>query len=941
MLCGGNLWGCFVGKSSWHKPKFQKENHSAMMRIYIHKDSPSRMVAYFTNALSKDDYFFGEGKTVSGYWHGKLVDEFDLDARVTKKDFSDFAHNINPKTGERLSLRETENRRNAIEYMFSAPKSVSVVMALTGDKEILNAHRRAVRQSMAEIEKNMHTQIRVDGVNTYQKTGNLLYARFDHFTSRPIKEVNSDLAQYSADPQLHSHCIVPNVTSYNGQLRACEGSVVHQVAGYYEAVYHEHLSKSLQEIGYDIVRTKNRYEIKGVSRRVIDKYSNRTIEIEKLAKKLRLTDPKKLGELGAKNRNNKSKLKKNAPLKRIWLSRLTPKELHAIQTAKGKVRPSSNKVTASKAIDRALEHCLERNSAVPVKKLLAHAMTLGYGKLSPKEIAKDLKSRNNILYAKDGYLNYLTTKEMVHAENSMLEFAARGKNTLCPIHPEYQIQRGFLNQQQRHAIDKILKSKDRVTILSGAAGVGKSTLLVEIKEAAEQKGKRVIAIASSSGASRGVLREKGFKNADTIAMFLKNRDLQKQAKGQIIIVDEASLVGVRTMNNIFDTARKLKASVILSGDINQHSSPEHGDALRLLQQKANLKIARVDENLRQRYNPAYKKAIDLMAHGNICQGFAQLDKMDAIIEVEDTDQRHEKIAEDFVRSLEQRRSALVISPTHAEGKLITTAIREKMKACERIETKEQSFIVQKNLALTEAQKKDHAMYEPEMIVQFHQNVKGGFKAGQKYEVLASEKGKVTIVQKGKEKRLLPMTAHQRFQVFRKDEIRLSKGDLIRITHNGRTMERFRLHNGQTLIIKGFTSEGHIKLSNGKTLDKDFANFNYGYVQTSHAAQGKDCQDVLIAQSSMSFGASNNQQIYTSASRAQDTIKIYTDDKAALKTAVLKSGERISARAIAKSHYEQERRRQRYYNNRIKNNMTYEPKTGKSKIILRQPVMDKN
>ena len=42
--------------------------------------------------------------------------------------------------------------------------------------------------------------------------------------------------------------------------------------------------------------------------------------------------------------------------------------------------------------------------------------------------------------------------------------------------------------EQRKAIEQILKSPDRVMILSGSAGVGKSTLLVEIKEAAEQKG---------------------------------------------------------------------------------------------------------------------------------------------------------------------------------------------------------------------------------------------------------------------------------------------------------------------------------------------------------------------------------------------------------------------------------------------------------------------
>ncbi len=911
-----------------------------MMRIHINKNA-SGLVAYYSNSLSKDEYFFGEGKTVSGYWHGKLVGEFGLDNRVTKKDFSAFAHNTHPRTGERLSIKETENRRTSIEYMFSAPKSVSVVMALTGDKEILNAHRLAVKKAMAAVEADMHTQVKIDGKNTYQKTGNILYARFDHFTARPVREENSPKARYSADPLLHSHCIVPNVTNYNSQLRALEGSVVHSVAGYYEAVYHSHLSKSLQEMGYGIVRTKDRYEINGISRQVIEKFSKRTVEIEKLAQKLGITDAKKKSGFGAKTRLNKSKLKGDVGLKKIWLDRLTPKELRAIQTAKGKLCPSPNPITPKQAIDRALEHCLERNSAVPVKKLLAHAMTLGYGSLTPKQVRKELKTRENILYAKDGYLAYLTTKEMVRAEERMIEFAARGKNTVKPINPNHQIQRGFLNGQQRVAIHEILNSTDRVSILSGAAGVGKSTLLVEVKEAAGQNGKRVIAIAPSSGASRVVLRQKGFKDADTVAMFLKNREFQNRAQGQIILVDEASLVGVKTMNNIFGTARRINARVILSGDVRQHSSPEHGDALRLLQQKAQLKIARVDENLRQRNRPEYKKAIDLLAEGKTRIGFAKLDRMGAIIEIGDTETRHEKIADDYVRSIDEGRSALVISPTHAEGRLITGAIRGKMKKHGRTAPVERSFIIQKSLSLTGAQKKDPAMYETGMVVQFHQNYKGGYRAGQKYGVVSKTKdGKVHIAKTGGEKMVLPFSAHRHYQVFRKNELELSKGDMIRITHNGRTLEDTRVHNGQTLIVKGFTGDGHIQLSNGKTLDRDFGNFNYGYVQTSHAAQGKDCKDVLIAQSAMSFGASNDKQFYTSASRAKETIKIYTDDKDALKDAVGKSGERISAGDIAKGHYERKRRRQRYYDYMTKNDLNYERPTRQPPIKVQGPGLDK-
>lgn len=911
-----------------------------MMRIHINRNADG-LVDYFTSSLSKDDYFFGEGKTVQGYWHGKLVDEFGLDHRVHKKDFSAFAHNRDPKSGERLSVRDTKNRRTSYEYTFSAPKSVSVIMALTGDREILNAHRLAVKKAMQAVEADMHTQVKVEGRNTYQKTGNLLYARFDHFTARPVRETESPLVRYSADPLLHSHCIVPNVTLYKGQRRALEGSVVHSVAPYYEAVYHSHLSKALQEMGYGIARTKDRYEIKGISRRVIEKFSGRTLEIERLAKKLGITDAKKKGELGAKTRLHKSKLKSDVGLKKIWLSRLTPKEGAAVRKAKGTAKGPSSPITPEKAIDRALEHCLERNSAVPAKRLLAHAMTLGYGTLTPEGVRHALKSRTDILYAREGHLTYLTTTEMVKAEDRMLDFAAKGKDTVRAIDTGYKPRRGFLNAQQKKAVHQILNSTDRVSVLSGAAGTGKSTLLIEIKEAVEQKGGQVTAIAPSSGASRGVLREKGFKGADTIAKFLKDREMQQRAKGQVILVDEASLIGVKTMNNIFSVAKKLRARVILSGDVRQHSSPEHGDALRLLQQKAGLKAARVEENLRQQGNPEYKKAIDLLAGGKTRRGFARLDKIGAIVEAGDITERHEKIAEDYLRSVEAGRSTLVISPTHAEGRALTRAIRERMKGRGRIKGAEKTYTIQRNLSLTEAQKKDPAMYESGMTVQFHQNHKGGYVAGRRYEVVSKTgKGQVSIAREKGEKQLLPFAAHRHYQVFRKDRLELAEGDFIRITHNGRSLEKSRLHNGQTFTVRGFTKEGHIRLSNGKTLDKGFGHFTYGHVQTSHAAQGKDCKDVFIAQSAMSFPASNDRQFYVSASRAKETIKIYTDDKEALKAAVSRSGERISAKDIAEGHLEKRRKRQRYYEHLTKNSPDYGRTRQPAQDRIQRPDLDK-
>lgn len=881
-----------------------------MMTIHINKNAAG-LNAYFLNSLSKEDYHFS-GKADPGRWHGALAKALGLPDKVSQKDFSALAHNKHPQTKEKLTPRNAAERRTSIEYQFACPKSVSLVMALSGKdkrKAIINAHRLAVKKAMQAIEKDMQAQTRINGKKTYVTTGKIVYARFDHYTSRPTKDKNNELARFTSDMQLHSHCVVFNVSKLGENFRALEGSTIHRNAVYYQNLYHSNLSKSLQNLGYEIERNNHRYEIKGFTRRTIEKFSQRTVEIEKFAKKYGITNAKIKSELGAKIRVNKSKVKEEVNLRKVWEARLTAREQYLIQNAQKDNPKLLNPLNPTQAINMALAHHLERNSTIATKKLLASAMAYGYGALTPESIDKALQKKTDILYAKRGYIEYLTTKDMVRQENRMLDFATRGKNIRVPLNPNYTIKRDFLNETQRNAIHQILRSKDNVQLLLGYGGVGKSTLLVEIKEAAEEKGKHIVALASSSAASRDVLRSKGFKDADTIATFLKNEELREKARNQIILVDEASLVGVGALNKIFDTAKQLNARVILSGDPKQHVSVEAGDGLKLLTQKANLKIAFVDKILRQQKQPKLQKAIEDLATGNMRKGYDRLDKdLGAIVEIEDVSKRHQQIAKDYVRSLEAGRSALVVSPTHGEGRLLVEVVRAEMKHRGRIGKEEKSYTIQRNLSLTETQKQDAAMYEPEYIIQFHQNARGGFKAGEKYTVTSkNDRGQVFVKSKDENNKLLPFDTSERFQVFQADKIALSKGDLIRITLNGRSLEKARLHNGQVYKIQDLDIAGNIHLSNGKTLDKDYANFNYAYVSTSHAVQGKDAQDVFIAQSAMSFTATNDKQFYVSASRAKEYVQIYTDDKEALREAVSRSGNRMSALEIA-SHQKQRLRK---------------------------------
>lgn len=118
--------------------------------------------------------------------------------------------------------------------------------------------------------------------------------------------------------------------------------------------------------------------------------------------------------------------------------------------------------------------------------------------------------------------------------------------------------------------------------------------------------------------------------------------------------------------------------------------------------------------------------------------------------------------------------------------------------------------------------------------------------------------------------------------------------MIRISQNGFTRDGQRLNNGDLKQVKGFTSDGDIRLVNGWVVSKDYGNLTHGYCVTSYGSQSKRVDCVFVAESSESFRAADREQFYVSASRFKEALTIYTDDKEELLSAIFKTSERPSA-----------------------------------------------
>jgi ATP-dependent exoDNAse (exonuclease V) alpha subunit len=383
----------------------------------------------------------------------------------------------------------------------------------------------------------------------------------------------------------------------------------------------------------------------------------------------------------------------------------------------------------------------------------------------------------------------------------------------------------------------------------------------------------------------------GFANAETVEALLQNEKLQTQVRGQVIWIDEAGLLSVRTLARVADLAEKQNCRIILSGDTAQHRAVERGDALRILEKHASLPAAELKEIWRQKAD-SHKAVVADLRGGDLESAFKRLDKLGMLREM-DADKRYEALAADYAAVVKAGKSALVISPTHAEGERVTREIRSKLKSAKKLGADEREFVQLKNLQWTQAQRADARNYQTGVVIQFHQNVPG-FRRGERVRVKTRDEHGISVERMNGVIALLSLNIAACFQIYESSKIALAAGDMIRITQNGFTNDKRRLNNGDLKQVKGFTKDGDIKLANGWMLSKDYGNLTHGYCLTSYSSQSKGVDCVFVAESSESFRAAGREQFYVSASRFKEALTIYTDDKRELLNAVSKSSQRPSA-----------------------------------------------
>jgi conjugative relaxase-like TrwC/TraI family protein len=827
---------------------------------------------------SRQDYY-SEGQEAPGRYGGKLAEQLGIAGKVVdKKSFDRLCDNLHPTGPGKLTPRTNDKRRVCYDFTFSGPKSYGVIEAFADEAErerLRQIFTESIDETVAEdIEPDMQARERRGGADYDITTGNVLMAGFRHWTARP-------LPGQSPDMHPHDHRLLWNATrTPDGRTVAGQFGNMVRDKGYYEAAFYSRLAGKLEAIGYPIDRRGGKeWEIFGVPQSVIDKFSKRTDQIDTEAEKRGITDAARKAELGAKIRSRKQKDLTMSELRKAWDDQLTDGERDALAAVYSHEVESTPEVTAAEAVEFAIAHLAEQQSAWPEREVKRIALLHSLGCCTPEQIAAELPRHGVIVRDIEGR-RMATTEKLQDEENAIVSFAARGRGTVLPVGVPEGLTRTLadgktLNDGQWDVVTGLLNSSNRVNLVEGPAGAGKSWSLQKLDEGMKRAGESVTYLATTTDAAE-VLQKDGFE-ANTLARFLLDERMQNAARGGRVVIDEIGMAGHADAFRLCKLAEKLDLKLILVGDPMQHGSVPRGATIRVLKEYGGIKPFRLTQIMRQE-DTDYLAAAKLLSEGKAADGFDAIDRKGWVKEIAGDAERDAAIAAEYVQALKEKKSVILVSPTHAEGGRITQAIRSQLREAGKLGNEEREFTRLVPVNASEPERGLATTYRVGDVIQFHQNAKGFTKGD-----------RLTITDRA----MVPLSEASKFSLYRPETIALSVGDKIRGTGTVKTTTGHKFRNGSIGIVAGFTAKG-IKLKNGKVLPADAGHIRLGWVDTSFSSQGKTVQRAILAMSSASLGATNMEQMYVSSTRAKQKLTLFTDDKSAVRSGIQRSSQKLAA-----------------------------------------------
>jgi conjugative relaxase-like TrwC/TraI family protein len=617
----------------------------------------------------------------------------------------------------RVALIELEEAqkgsRSAVagyDLTFSPVKSVSALWAIAPDDvrtAIEAAHEAAIDAAFGYLERHaLHARTGKDGIGQVDAEG-FLVARYRHRTSR------------NGDPQIHSHCAVANRVwcESDGRWRALDGRGLYRNRAAAGAIYDVALEEQLTArlgLRWDGSHDDRTRRVVGLPAELLRRWSSRRAEIELFYDDARQDNP------GSDTREQKRRRMEHAALatrrdktadghiglRERWLAEAAEAGVDwagldvlsdgqdaaerqgvaaparaevadvAVRSLEGQRAEWGRGYLVAEVVHAAADRGLVL-TADDVEELvdgiIASPRVLTLGAVDVGDEGPARRRDGLSIYRHHNSIAYTTAD--VYAAESMLVDAVERPTSRGTAVDSWRIERHLaaseLGVDQAAAVRQIL-SGDLVSVVVGPAGTGKTRCQRAVVDIAQADGRQVIGLTTSQTAAQVLTDEAGCR-AENISMWRRHGGRTQEwrfGRGDVVVVDEAAMMGTLDLAWIVAEARSAGATVALVGDDHQLQAPSAGGIMR--------RLARTDSavwlgTVRRFRQPWEADASLRLRDGDIDVAAVYDDA--GRLHGGSTTQMRRQIVDDHVADRTAGKRSLVIVDTNDEAAILSGAIR--------------------------------------------------------------------------------------------------------------------------------------------------------------------------------------------------------------------------------------------------------------------------
>lgn len=536
----------------------------------------------------REDYL-SESGTSPGRWVGRLAADDGFVGVAERSALESAFGGLHPD-GQPMTVHKTDVA--GFDLTLSPSKSVSLVWAL-GTEEDAQGVEAALYAARDEVERYLETNacfVRRGhaGANVAPGKG-FIGAVFLHRTSR------------LGDPGIHLHWTVFNATEGpDGRRTALHARALYAERYTAEAIFQATLRRELaMRLGlvFDEIDRHGVAEVVGVSGPMRKAFSRRRAEIVTEMERMGVHSGRGARVATLNTRKAKPKGISEADLRAEWRQRAGDLRFDLSAVPRVARTPELRVDDDELAATLTGEHAtFDRRDAV---RAAAKAARQGASLDEILQRAEEYLGSDHAVAVADGRW---TTPEILGLERQVVALAgggARAEHRAVPADVVSAIEaRWSLSDEQQQMVSELCLSGRPIDVVIGRAGAGKTFTLDAVREAFEASGHRVIGASLAARAARELQAGSGIRSttAHSLLAALENGRGRLRA-GDVVVVDEAGMLGTRVMAALAVEANRADAKMILVGDPKQLPAVEAGGLFDALANR--VPVVELKQNRRQ------------------------------------------------------------------------------------------------------------------------------------------------------------------------------------------------------------------------------------------------------------------------------------------------------------------------------------------------------